>query len=65
MLYEITKTRPNNLQKLYAALNTIKPTSVEAERAFSVFGYFVSKIRNRLNNDTIDGLLFSRHYCNK
>ena len=65
MLYEITKTRPNNLEKLYAALKTIKPTSVEAERAFSVLGYFGSKIRNRLNDDTIDALLFLRHYYSK
>ena len=43
MLYEITKTRPNNLEKLYAALKTIKPTSVEAERAFSVRGNFGSQ----------------------
>ena len=32
ILYEITKRMPNNLEKLYAALKTIKPTSVEAER---------------------------------
>ena len=64
MLYEITK-RPNNLEKLYAALKTIKPTSVEAERAISALGYFVSKIRNCLNDDTIDALLFLRHYYSK
>ena len=63
MLYEITKTRPNNLVKFYVA--TIKPTSVEAERAFSVLGYFGSKIRNGLNDDTIDTLLFLRHYYSK
>ena len=65
MLYEITKTRPNNLEKLYAALKTIKPTLVEAERAFSVLGYFESKIRNRLSDDTFDALLFLRHYYSK
>ena len=48
MLYEITKRRSSNLEKLYAALKTIKSTSVEAERAFSTLGYFVSKIRNCL-----------------
>ena len=65
MLYENTKTRPNNLEKLYAALKTIKPTSVEAEHAFSVLGYFGSKIRNRPNDDTIDALLFLHHYYSK
>ena len=48
MLYEFTKRRLNILKKLHAALKTIKPTSVEAERAFSAFGYSVSKIRNGL-----------------
>ena len=64
-LYEVTNTRPNNLEKLYAALKTIKPTTVEAERAFSALGYFVNKIRNRLNDNTIDALLFLRHYYSK
>ena len=61
-LYEVTNTRPNNL---YAALKIIKPTSVEAERVFSALGSFVSKIRNRLNDNTIDALLFLRHYYSK
>ena len=65
MLYEITKRRPNNLEKLYAALKTIQPTSVEAERAFSALGYFVSKIRNCHNDDTIDALLLLHHYYSK
>ena len=65
MLYEIIKRKPNNLEKLYAALKIIKPTSVEAERAFSALGYFMSKIRNRLNDNTIDALLFLRHYDSK
>ena len=57
MLHEITKRRSNNLEKLYAALKTIKPTPVEAERAFLALGYFASKIRNRLNDDSTDTLL--------
>ena len=65
MLYEITKRRPNNLEKLYAALKTIRPMSVKAERAFLALGYFVSKIRNCLNDDTIDALLFLCHYYSK
>ena len=65
MLYEITKRRPNNLEKLYAALKTIKLTSVKAKCAFSALGYFMSKIRNCVNDDTIDGLLFLCHYYSK
>ena len=50
------------LEKLYRALLTIKPTSCEPERAFSSMGYFVTKIRNRLNDDTVDALIFQRQY---
>ena len=65
MPYETSKKRPENLEKLYAALKTIKPTSVEAERAFSALGYFANKIRNRLNDDTLDALMFLRQYYKK
>lgn len=65
LLYEASKKRPENLNNLYAALKSIKPTSVEAERAFSALGYFASKIRNRLNDDTLDALMFLRQYYNK
>ena len=43
-LYEISKTRPINLEKLYTDLKTIKPSSVKAEDAFYALRYFVSKI---------------------
>ena len=61
-LFEATKKRPENLEKLYRALLTIKPTSVEPERAFSAMGLFITKLRNRLNDDSIDGLIFMRQY---
>ncbi len=62
LLFEASKKRPENLEKLFQALCTIKPTSVEAERAFSAMGFFASKIRNRLNDDTLDALMFLRQY---
>ena len=46
LLYETSKRRPENLERLFTALKTIKPTSVEAERAFSALGYFANKIRS-------------------
>ena len=63
-IYEQTKKLPNNgfLQVLYDALLTIPPTSVESERAFSVFGYFCNKIRCRLQTATINALIFLRQY---
>lgn len=60
-LYESTKTRPENLEKLHKCLLTIKPTSVEPERAFSVMGLFLTKIRNRLSDNMLDAIIFLRH----
>ena len=63
-LYKIyPKERPRYLQLLYKALKTIKPTSVEAERAFSAMGFFVNKLRNRMSDKTLDELITMRqHY---
>jgi len=52
-LFEATKKRLNNLEKLFHALITIKPKSVEPERAFSAMGLFVTKLRNRLNDESV------------
>ena len=65
LLYETSKRRPENLERLFTALKTIKPTSVEAERAFSALGYFANKIRSQMNDDTLDALIFLRQYYKK
>jgi len=51
-LFEATKKRSNNLEKLFHALITIKPKSVEPERVFSAMGLFVTKLRNRMNDES-------------
>jgi len=51
-LFEATKKRSNNLEKMFHALITIKPKSVKPERAFSAPGLFVTKLRNRLKNES-------------
>lgn len=56
-LFEITKHRTKNLDKLYNALLTIKPTSVESERVFYVAGNFLTKIRNRMSNELLNALI--------
>ena len=61
-LFEATKKRPENLEKLYHALLTIKPTSVEPEKAFSAIGLFITKLKNRLNGESLDALIFMRQY---
>ena len=65
LLYETSKRRPKNLERLFTALKTIKPTSVEAERAFSALGYFANKIRSQMNDATLDALIFQRQYYKK
>ena len=61
-LFKAKKIRSENLQKLFGALLSLKPTSVEAERAFSYMGYFATKRRNILHNESTNALIFMRNY---
>ena len=64
-IFESTGQRPACLEKVYSALITLPPTSVEAERVFSAAGLFITKIRTRLNDEAIDSLCFlRRHFLN-
>lgn len=47
---------------LYKALNTIKPTSVESKRVFSLSGGIITKIRNRLSDKAVNVLIFLEAY---
>lgn len=40
----------------------IKATSVDVERIFSSSGLIVKKLRTRLSDQSIDNLLFLKHY---
>ncbi|GFV68213.1 hypothetical protein TNCV_1874951 [Trichonephila clavipes] len=51
-LFDSTENPSPNIIKLCDALKTIPPTSVEAERAFSAAGLFVTKLRTRLSDKT-------------
>lgn len=64
-LYEQTKERRVWLNRVYQYLLSIKPTSVDAERAFSSARQICNKIRSRLNDDTLDMLCFLRAYFNQ
>ena len=65
-LYRINpNTRPKYLELFFKALKTIKPTSVEPERAFSAMGWFVTKIRNRMSDKTLDALISMRQFNQK
>ena len=38
---------------------------MEAERAFSAMGFFVPKLRNRMGDKTLDGLITLRQFYKK
>ena len=61
-LFEQQKKRTPNLEFIYNALLTIKPSSVEAERVFSVSGNFVTKIRSRMKDRSLTSLVFLKFY---
>ena len=57
-LYERTKKKTENLERLYNALLNVSPTSVSSERAFSISGAFVVNRRASLKHSTLDDLCF-------
>ena len=61
-VFQDTGERPAKIELIYRALLTLPPTSVEAERAFSAAGLFVTKLRSRLNDNTLNVLCFLRSH---
>lgn len=54
------------LTMLFDALSTVRPTSVDSERAFSVSGNFATKIRSRMGDNTLNMLcVLKSYFCNK
>ena len=61
-VFEATNVRSKNLDLLFDALKTIKPSSVASERVFSISGNLVSKTRTRLSHRSVDTLCFLKSY---
>ena len=61
-VFELTKERTNNISKLYEAVKSVPPTSVEAERAFSAACLFITKLRSRLSDKSINALCLLRSH---
>jgi hypothetical protein len=59
-VFEATNKRRNNLDIVFDAFKTIKPSSVASERVFSISGNFVSKIKTR--HRSVDILCFLKSY---
>ncbi|KAK7069498.1 hypothetical protein SK128_008550, partial [Halocaridina rubra] len=49
--FEVLLKRTKNLDKLYNALLSVKPTSVESERDFSAVGLYLMKLRSNLSEN--------------
>jgi hypothetical protein len=64
-VYESEGVRGENLSLVYDYPMTLKPTSVEAERAFSAAGYICSSLRSRMGDNTINTICFLRSYFQK
>ncbi|CAG4948466.1 unnamed protein product [Parnassius apollo] len=61
-LFENGGDRGQLLSKAYRWIRSIKPTSVESERAFSAAGILCNKLRTSLSDKTINCLSFLRTY---
>ena len=48
--------------ELASCISTIPPTSVEAERTFSASGLFLTKLRSRLSDKSLDTLISLKFY---
>ena len=55
---ELSLKRTENLEKLYNALLSVQPTSVESERVFSAAGLYLTKMRSSLSENSINSLCF-------
>ena len=56
------KEKTTALKHVYDALLVIPPTSVEAERVFSAGGLYLTKLRSRMSDETLDKLIFLKFY---
>ena len=54
--------KTQTINELHQALLTIPPTSVEAERVYYTSGLFLTKLRSKLSDHTIDMLVFLKFY---
>ncbi|KAL3843279.1 hypothetical protein ACJMK2_021233 [Sinanodonta woodiana] len=65
VLFKNTGERTDHLQKYYDALLSIKPTSTDVERVFSVSASFCTKIRSRLSDKSLNALVILKFFYNK
>ena len=59
---DVSQDIPLLLRKLFNAQKCIPSTSVESERAFSITGQFATKLRTKLDDDTLSSLVFLKAF---
>ena len=64
-MYEATKKRTEHLEILFQSLMSVKPTSVESERTFSIGGGFATKVRSRMSDETLSALVTLKTFFKK
>jgi hypothetical protein len=60
--FETNNQKSADLEFVYQSLLNIKPTSVQAERAFSAAGYLCNKYRSKMRDDTLNFLCVGRAF---
>ena len=63
-IFEATGSRSDRLDILHKALLSLKPTSTDCERAFSIKGIFKNKTRNRLSSTKLNWLIWLKNFFN-
>ena len=58
---EKAESNDKDIKMLADSVATIQPTSVNPERAFSIAGFFCSKIRSRMGSDLLGALVLLKY----
>ena len=60
-MFEVTGEKTNNISFLIDALKTVPSISIESRSEFSAARLFITKLRARLSDRSIDHISFSNH----
>lgn len=61
-IFKLTGNKTENVILLQNALKTIRPTSTESERTFSLANNFCTKIRSKLSDKSLNALVFLKSH---
>ena len=62
--YDRTNYKGPLLLQVLQVTKTLRPTSCDCERIFSVAGYYCNKLRSNLSDDTLSSLCMLKFYFN-